>query len=61
MARYLMEKDISNMPDPEFKATIIRILTVLEKSIEDSWKSLTTKTEELKTNQAKVKNGIMKS
>ena len=34
MARDLIETDISNMPDPEFKATIIRIVAGLEKSIE---------------------------
>ena len=35
MARDLGKTDISNMPDGEFKATIIRILTGLEKRIED--------------------------
>ena len=34
-ARHLIERDISNWPDPEFKATIIRIPAELEKSIED--------------------------
>ena len=31
MTRDLRKPDISNMPDGEFKATIIRILTGLEK------------------------------
>ena len=35
MARDPLETDISNMPDGEFKATIIRILTGPEKSMED--------------------------
>ena len=38
----LIETDISNMPDPEFKTIIIRILAGLEKSIEDNRASLTT-------------------
>ena len=36
MARDLIKTDISNMPDPEFKTTIIRILAGLEKSTEDT-------------------------
>jgi len=32
MARYLSKTDISNMSDEEFKATIIRILSRLEKN-----------------------------
>ena len=35
-ARGLIETDISNMLDTEFKATIIRILAGLEKSIENT-------------------------
>jgi len=35
-ARDLIEADISNIPDGELKATIIRILTGLEKRIETS-------------------------
>ena len=34
-ARDLNETGISNMPDREFKATVIRILTGLEKRMED--------------------------
>ena len=60
MARELIETDISNMPDPEFKRTIIRILAGLEKSIEDTGKSLTTEIKALKTSQAEVKNTITK-
>jgi len=36
MVRDLSKTDISNMPDGEFKATIIRILTGLEENIEDT-------------------------
>lgn len=35
-SRNLIKTDISNMPDPEFKTTIIRKLAGLEKSIEGS-------------------------
>ena len=44
------------MPDPEFKRTIIRILAGLEKSIEDTGKSLTTEIKE--TSQGTMKNAI---
>ena len=39
--RYLIETDISNMPDIDFKATIMKILAGLEKSIVDIRESLT--------------------
>ena len=39
--RDLSEADISNMPDGEFKATIIRILTGLEKRIANISETLT--------------------
>ena len=60
MARDLIKTDISNMPDPEFKATIIGILVGLEKSIEDARESLTAQIKDLKTSQAKMKNAITK-
>ena len=41
MVRYLIETDVSNMPDSEFKATIIKILAGLEKSMEDTRELLT--------------------
>ena len=39
-AKDLVKTDISNMPDPEFKATVIRILARLEKSREAIKESL---------------------
>ena len=48
MATDLIKTDKSNMPDPEFKATIIRIQTGLEKSIENIRVSLTTEIKDLK-------------
>ena len=41
-ARDLNETDISNMPDGEFEAMIIRILTGLEKRNEDMSETLIT-------------------
>jgi len=43
--RDLNETDISSMPDGEFKAMITRILTGLEKRIEDISETLTTEIE----------------
>ena len=56
--RDLIETDISNMPDGEFKATIIRILSGLEKSMEDIRETLSAETKELKNNQEEMKNAI---
>ena len=42
-ARNLSEIDISNMLDVEFKAMIIRILTGLEKRVEEISETLNTK------------------
>ena len=53
MARNLTKTDISNIADLELKATAIRILAGLEKSIEDTGKSLATEINELKTNHNK--------
>ena len=47
------------MPDLEFRATIIRILSGLEKNIEDIKDTLTMEITELKTKQAEMKNAIM--
>ena len=60
MARDLIETDIQNIPDPIFKATIIRILTGLEKSLEDIRETLTADVQELNTNQTKMKNAVTK-
>ena len=58
MARDISQTGISNMPDGEFKATIIRILTEIGKRMEDFRKILTTEIKELKKNQSKMKNAI---
>ena len=41
MARDLINMDVSNSSEIEFKTTIIKILAGLEKSIEDTRKSFT--------------------
>jgi len=45
-----IEIDISNMSVGEFKAIIIRILTRLEKNMDDIRETLTTEIRELKIN-----------
>ena len=60
MARDLLKTNISNMPELEFKTTIIRILAELEKNIEDIREALTAEIKELKTSQAEIKNAITK-
>lgn len=53
MARHLRKTDISNIPAGELKATIIRILTVLENRIEDISETLTIDIKELKKESVK--------
>ena len=57
MATELIETDVTNMPVPQFEATIIRILAGLEKSMEDIRETLSARIKELKK-QAKMKNAI---
>ena len=47
-ARNLSKRDISNMPDGEFNATIIKIHTEHEKRIEDINETFTIEIKELK-------------
>ena len=54
----LIKIKISNIPDPEFKAIIIRIPAGCEKSIKDMKNTLTTEIKQFKTNQAEMKNAI---
>ena len=57
MARALSETDINNMPDGEFRGTIIRILAELYKRIEDFREALTAEIKELK-NESEMKNTL---
>ena len=50
-SRYLSKRDIRDMPNGEFKAIIIRILTGLEERIEDISETLTIEKEEFQKNQ----------
>lgn len=58
MVRDLREKDISNMPNGEFKATIMRLLTGLKKRMEDIREALTAEIKDLKKNHSEMKNAI---
>jgi len=53
-ARQLNKTDISNMPESEFKTTIIRILAGLEKSIEETRELLATDIQDPNTCQNKI-------
>jgi len=53
-ARGLINTDISNMSELEFKTTIIKILAWLEKCIEDTRESLSVAIKELKSSQAEI-------
>ena len=58
LARDLSEKEISNMPDRKFEATIIKILSGLEKRVEDLNETFNTETENIKKNQSEMENPI---
>ena len=58
MARDLIKTDVSNMPDPELKATIIRIFIGLERRVENIRETLITEIKELKENPLKMKNTV---
>ena len=54
-AKDLSKRDVSNMADGEFKAIIIRILTGLEKRVEDISETFKA---EIKNNIAEIKGSI---
>ena len=58
MARDLINANISKTSELEFKTTVIRILSGLEKSTEDMRECLTTEIKELESSQAEIKNAI---
>ena len=53
----LKETDINNMPEGVFKVTIIRMLTGLEKRVEDVTETLNTK---IRNNIGEIKGSINK-
>ena len=54
-ARFLLKTDISSISHQEFRATIIRILSGLEESIEDIRETLAAEIKDLKTSEAEIK------
>ena len=54
-ARDLSKMEVSNIPDREFKLMIIKILTGLEKGVQDISETLD---KEMKKNQSEMKNRI---
>ena len=59
--RELSETEISNMPDGEFKAMNIKIVTELEKRMKDISETITTEIKELKMNKSEMKSTINES
>jgi len=57
-ARDLINTDISNMSELEFRMTILKILAKLEKSMEDIRDTLSGEIKELKSNQVEIKKAI---
>ena len=49
-AKELINTDISNITEQEFRIIVIRLIAGLEKSIEDSRKSIAAEIKELKYN-----------
>ena len=58
VARDLLKTDVNNIPKQEFRTKVIRLLTGLEKSIEDTRVTLAADIKDLKTSQAKITNVI---
>ena len=58
MDRDLIKTDVINMPEPEFKTRITKILGGFEKSIEDIRESISAEIKDLKSSPAKIKNAI---
>ena len=55
--RDLFSMDISKILELEFRITIIKMLTRLEKSKEDTKENLSREVKELRSNQVKIKKG----
>ena len=54
----MLKTDISNIYEQEFRTTVIRLLTGLEKSIEDTRDTLAAEIKDLRTSQDELKNAI---
>ena len=54
----LIKNDLSNITQQEFRIIVIKLITGLEKSIEDSIESIATEIKELRNSQEELKNAI---
>ncbi|KAF0881758.1 LORF1 protein, partial [Crocuta crocuta] len=57
-ARELLKIDISNITEQEFRTIIIKLMTWIEKSMEDIRETMATNNMELKYSYGELKNGI---
>ena len=54
-ANELIKNDVSNIAKNEFKTIVIKLITGLEKTIEDSRESITTEIKGLRNSQEELK------
>ena len=57
-ANELINKDLNNITESEFRILVIKLITGLENSIEDSRKSIATQIKGLRNSQKELKNAI---
>ena len=57
-ANELIKKDLNNIRESEFRIIVIKLITGLENSIEDSRESLATEIKGLRNSQEELKNAI---
>ena len=57
-ANELIENDLSNITENEFKIIVIKLIAGLEKGIEDSRESIATEIKGLRNSREKLKNAI---
>ena len=57
-ANELIEKDLNNITESEFRILVIKLIAGLENSIEDSRESIATEIKELRNSQEELKNAI---
>ena len=60
MVRALINKNIGNITELEFRMMIIKVLAGLKKSMEDIRKSLSGEIKELKSNQVELRKLLMR-
>ena len=57
-ANELIENDLSNIIEQEFRIIVIKLITELEKSIEDSRESIATEIKKLRNSHEELKNAV---